>query len=59
MLGVVAGVTERLAVEVGPEPAAFVAMTVKVYEVPLVRPATVHEYPSVMQVFDPGVDVTV
>jgi hypothetical protein len=41
---------------------AFVAVTVNVYEVPLVRPATVQEVDEadeVVQVFDPGDDVTV
>jgi hypothetical protein len=40
--GVVAGVTLLDADEAGPVPAAFVAVTVKVYAVPFVRPVTVH-----------------
>ena len=58
-LGVVAGVTGPLDAEADPVPAAFVATTLKVYEIPFVRPVTVHEYPVALQVFDPGDDVTV
>ena len=40
-------------------PALFVAVTVNVYEVPFVRPSTVHVVaPVVVQVFAPGADVT-
>jgi hypothetical protein len=39
-LGTAAGVTAFDALEAGPEPATFVARTVNVYDVPLVRPAT-------------------
>jgi hypothetical protein len=39
--GTVAGVTELLAADAGPIPTAFVAVTVKVYGVPFVRPVTV------------------
>ena len=53
------GVTAREEADAGPVPATFVAVTVKVYETPLVRPGTVHEFVAVVQVFDPGVDVTV
>ena len=40
-------------------PTAVVAVAVKVYEVPLVRPVTVHEVDVVVQVAPPGVAVTV
>jgi len=39
-VGVVAGVTEFEAAEAEPVPTALVAVTVKVYAVPLVRPVT-------------------
>jgi len=43
-----------------PVPAGFVAVTVKVYEVPFVRPSTVQlRAPFVVHVFEPGDDVTV
>jgi hypothetical protein len=46
--------------EATPVPAAFVAVTVNVYEVPFVRPDTVQlRAPFVVQVFEPGEDVTV
>lgn len=38
-----AGVTELLAAEAGLVPAEFVAVTVKLYAEPLVRPVTVHD----------------
>jgi hypothetical protein len=40
-------------------PVAFVAVTVKVYAVPLVRPVMVHEVLPELQVLPPGVDVAV
>jgi hypothetical protein len=42
------------AADVAPLPAAFVARTVKVYEVPLVRPVTVQVVLAVVQVKPPG-----
>lgn len=58
--GVVEGITAAEAVLAGPVPIALVAVTVKVYEVPLVRPDTVHPVaPVVVQVCDPGDEVTV
>ena len=53
-----AGLIELLASEVA-EPELNVAVTVKVYEVPLVRPVTVHVRPVVMQVRLPGLEVAV
>jgi hypothetical protein len=46
--GTVAGVTADDAVEAGPIPTSFVAVTVKVYGVPLVRPVTVQVRASVV-----------
>ena len=40
--GTVAGITAEEAVDAALVPTLFVAVTVKVYEVPLVRPDTVH-----------------
>jgi len=57
--GTVEGTTAAEAVEVAPVPDTFVAVTVNVYEVPFVRPATVHEVVAVVHVNEPGVDVTV
>ena len=58
--GTVFGVTADEAPEAEPAPAALVAVTVNVYDVPLVRPVTVHEVaPVVVHVFEPGVEVTV
>jgi hypothetical protein len=46
--------------EAAESPLAFVAMTVNVYEVPFVRPVTVHEVSLVVEQFDdPGFAVTV
>ena len=46
--------------EAGPAPAALLAWTVKVYEVPLVSPPTVQERAAVVaQVFPSGAEVTV
>ena len=57
--GTVAGTTAPDAVDAEPVPAAFVAVTVNVYEVPFVRPVTVQLVVAVVQVSDPGEDVTV
>jgi hypothetical protein len=57
--GTVDGVAEFDATEASPVPARFVAVTVNVYEVPFVRPATVHVVaPVVVQVFEPGDETT-
>ena len=55
------GVTELDADEALPEPLALVAVTVKVYAVPLVRPVTVQESVGsvLVQVFPPVDEVTV
>ena len=43
-LGTVEGIAEADAVEAEPVPDAFVAVTVNVYAVPLVRPVIVHGF---------------
>jgi hypothetical protein len=43
----------------GPVPKALVAVTEKVYEVPLVSPVTMQAVATVVQVRPPGLDVTV
>jgi hypothetical protein len=54
------GVTAAEAIELGPVPTTFVAVTLKVYAVPFVRPVTVHvRAPVVVHVLPPGVDVAV
>ena len=54
------GITELDAAEATLVPLALVAVTVKVYAVPLVRPVTVQEVaPVVGQVFPPVDEVTV
>jgi len=54
------GVTTFDASDGVPVPAAFLAVTKKVYDVPAVSPATVHvRVPVVVQVFAPGEEVTV
>jgi len=53
------GVMEFDDPEAGPVPAALVAVTLKEYEVPLVSPDTVQVRPVVVQVKDPGLEVTV
>jgi hypothetical protein len=53
------GVTAFDTLEAGPVPPAFFATTVNVYEVPLVRPFTVHEVADVVQVRSSGCDVAV
>ena len=57
--GTVAGVTAPEALDATPVPAALVAVTVNVYEVPFVRPVTVHVVAVVVQVNEPGDEVTV
>ena len=57
-VGTVAGMTGAEAADGEPAPAASVAVTVNVYEVPLVRPDTVHEVVAEVQVFAPGEEVT-
>ena len=57
-LGVVDGVT-GFDVPVAPVPAELMATTANVYCVPFVRPVTVQlSWPVVVQVFDPGDEVT-
>jgi hypothetical protein len=56
--GTVAGVTLLEAAEAAPVPTPFVAVTVKVYAVPLVSPLTVRGLPAPLPVKLPGVDVT-
>jgi hypothetical protein len=58
-LGTVAGVTELLATDALESPTPFVALTVKVYEVPLVRPVTVIGLADPDCVIPPGLLVTV
>ena len=57
--GAVAGTAAADATDATPVPAEFVAAAVNVYEVPFVRPVTVQEVVEVVQVNDPGEDVTV
>lgn len=59
--GTVAGVTEFEAFEEDPVPAAFVAVTVNVYAVPLVRPMTMAVVVAVAVVVEifPGLEVIV
>ena len=58
-LGTVAGTTDAEALDAEPVPALFVAVTENVYEVPFVRPVTVHVVVVVVHVNEPGDDVTV
>ena len=60
------GAVDGVAGVAGPEaadgwlvPMTLVAVTVKVYVVPLVRPVTVHEMATVVQVMADGDEVTV
>ena len=53
------GVTLLDALEAKPVPAEFVAVTLKLYSVPLVRPNTVNGEPAPLAVKPPGLDVTV
>jgi len=57
--GTVAGVTLLDATDTAPVPTPFVAVTVKVYGVPLVNPLTVRGLLPPLPVTPPGVDVTV
>jgi hypothetical protein len=54
-----AGVTEFDAADAGPMPAELAAVTVKVYAVPLVRPATTSGLPGPDAVKPPGLEVAV
>jgi hypothetical protein len=57
--GGTAGVTELDAADGAELPFAFVAKTVKVYEVPLVNPVTVNGEEAPVAVKPPGLDVAV
>jgi hypothetical protein len=57
--GTVAGVTEFDAADAVLVPAEFVAVTVKVYAVPLLRPETVIGDAAPVPVSPPGEEVTV
>ena len=57
--GTAAGVTLLEGAEAGPVPTAFVAVTVNVYAVPLVRPLTMRGEPRPLAVKPPGEDVAV
>ena len=59
--GRAAGVLDELASEAGESPFKFVAFTLKVYAVPLVRPVTSQLVAGAVatQVFPPGLEVTV
>ena len=57
--GAVAGVTLFEAADADPVPTAFVAVTVNVYAVPLVRPITVIGEAPPAPVNPPGLEVTV
>ncbi len=57
--GVVAGVTALLVVELILSPRALVAITVKVYSTPLVRPVMVIGEPELVPLKPPIFDVTV
>lgn len=56
--GTVAGITESEVAEVAPTPIAFVAVTVNVYGVPLLRPVTAHDIVADSHVRPPGAAVT-
>ena len=56
--GRVIGVTAVEAVDVAEVPAAFTAVTVNVYAVPLVRPVIVTLVPVLLAVAPPGLAVT-
>ena len=53
------GVTELLATDAGPVPTLLVAVTVKVYAVPLAKPVTVNGLDAPDAVKPPGLDVAV
>jgi hypothetical protein len=57
--GTVRGVTAEEAEEAEPVPTALVAVTVKVYDVPLVRPVTTIGEAEPVPVKAPGLEVTV
>jgi hypothetical protein len=57
--GNAAGITLLEAADAGPGPTALVAVTVKVYDVPFVRPDTVIGLAVPVPVILPGVEVTV
>jgi hypothetical protein len=57
--GTVEGTIEEETAEAEPGPDTFVAVTMNEYEVPLVRPVTVHDVVAVTHVNEPGIDVTV
>jgi hypothetical protein len=57
--GTVAGVTAEDAEDAAPVPTLLVAVTVKVYEVPLVRPVTTIGEAEPVPVRPPGLEVTV
>jgi hypothetical protein len=57
--GTVAGVTLLEAADAAPVPTPLVAVTVKVYAVPLLSPLTARGLPAPLPVKLPGVDVTV
>jgi hypothetical protein len=54
-----AGVTELETAEADPVPALLVAVTVNVYETPLVKPVTVTGVLAPVPVKPPGLEVTV
>ena len=57
--GTVAGMAGAEAADAGPVPAELVAVTVNVYDEPLVRPGTVQLVAAFEQVKPPGAEVTV
>jgi hypothetical protein len=57
--GTVAGVTLLDAADAGPVPIALVAVTVKVYVVPFVKPVTVIGLDAPVAMMLPGLEVTV
>lgn len=59
MICAAAGVTGLLAADAAPVPALLVAVAVKVYATPLVRPDTCSGLPPPAAVIPPGLAVTV
>jgi len=57
-VGAADGVTLAEGDEAAPTPALLVAVTVKVYAVPFAKEPTLHDVAAVVQVREPGVDVT-
>src|SRR5450631_3305991 len=53
------GVTRAVATDAGPVPMTFVAVTVKVYPTPFVRPATTRGLAAPLAVNPPGLEVAV